>query len=77
MRNRYEVVYVDGRGAEQVLTRSLPNGYAGRWKTVKKFAAAVLRRPIRETGTNPMGMTYVVCSVSSPDDGFVGIREIV
>lgn len=75
MRNRYEIVYVDPRGAEQVLTRTLPNGYSGRWKMVKRYAAKVLPHPIRETGENPLGLTYVVGSVSSPGSGFVGIRE--
>jgi len=75
MRNRYEIVYVDPRGAEQVLTRTLPNGYSARWKMVKRYAAKVLPHPIRETGENPLGLTYVVGSVSSPGSGFVGIRE--
>lgn len=75
MRSKYEVVYIDPRGAEQVLTRALPNGYSARWKTVKKFAARVLPAPIRETGENPHGMTFVVSSVSSPGSGLVGIRE--
>lgn len=75
MRNRYEVVYIDPRGAEQILTRMLPNGYSARWKTVKKYAVRVLPAPIRETGENPLGLTYVVGSVSSPGSGFVGIRE--
>jgi hypothetical protein len=76
MRNRFEVVYVDPRGAEQVLTRTLPNGFAGKWKVVKRYAAKVLPHPIRETGQNPLGLTYVVASVSYPDAGIVGIREL-
>lgn len=75
MRERFEVVYIDARGAEQVLTRSLPNGYAAKWKLVKRFAAKVLPAPIRETGENPHGMTYVVASLHRPEAGIVGIRE--
>lgn len=75
MRNRFEVVYYDARGAEQVLTRSLPNGYAGRWRVIKKFAARVLPPPIRETGENPHGLTFVVASTAYPEAGIVGIRE--
>lgn len=75
MRNRFEVVYYDARGAEQVLTRSLPNGYSGRWKVVKKYAARVLPAPIRETGDNPHGLTFVVASTAYPEAGIVGIRE--
>lgn len=75
MRNRFEVVYVDPRGAEQVLTCSLPNGYSAKWKMVKKFAARVLPHPIRETGENPFDLTFVVASTSSPGSGFVGVRE--
>jgi hypothetical protein len=75
MRNRFEVVYVDPRGGEQVLTRTLPNGFSGKWKVVKRYAAKVLPHPIKETGENPLGLTYVVASVSYPGSGFVGIRE--
>lgn len=77
MRNRYEVVYVDAYGKEQVLTRALPNGYSGRWKVVKKFAVRVLPPPIKETGENPSGLTFVVASLAYPEAGFVGIRECV
>lgn len=75
MRNKFEIVYIDPRGAEQVLTRALPNGYAARWKLVKRYAARVLPSPIRETGENPAGLSFVVGSVSSPGSGLVGIRE--
>jgi hypothetical protein len=76
MRERFEIVYIDPRGAEQVLTRALPNGFAARWKIVKRYAARVLPHPIRETGNNPLGLSFVVGSLSSPDSGFVGIREV-
>lgn len=75
MRDQYEIVYVDARGAEQVLSRIVPNGYAARWKVVKKHAARVLKHPVDGTLTNPRGMTFVVASVNDPDDGYVGIRE--
>jgi hypothetical protein len=76
MRNRFEIVYIDPRGAQQVLTRALPNGYSARWKMVKAYAARVLPPPIRETGENPFGMSFVVSSLAYPEAGFVGVREV-
>ena len=76
MRNRFEIVYIDRYGAEQILTRALPSGYSARWKIVKAYAARVLPPPIRETGENPAGLSFVVGSASVPGSGFVGTREI-
>lgn len=75
MRDRFEVIYIDPRGAEQVLSYTVPNGYAGRWKTVKKLASRVLPPPVRETRENPNGLTFVVESVPYPEAGVVGIRD--
>jgi len=75
MRDRFEIVYVDGRGAAQVVSRAVPNGYSARWKAVKGVASRLLPHPVRETGENPQGMCFVVSSVAYPEAGIVGVRE--
>ncbi len=75
MRDRFEIVYVDARGEEQILSRAVPNGYSARWQLVKRHAARLLPPPVREARENPRGLTFVVASTIAPDDGFVGVRE--
>lgn len=74
MRRNLEVVYVDGRGAIQVMSRSVPKGLKDRWGMTKRLAAAVLRGPLVEDLDTP-GYTFGVRSRTHPDDGFVAIRE--
>lgn len=75
MRDQYEIVHVSSSGAEQILSRTVPNGYADRWQLVKKLAVDVLPYPVKETGENPHGLSFVVANLAYPEAGVVGIRE--
>ena len=74
MRRDLEIVYVDGRGAIQVLGRAVPKGLRDRWGMTKRLAALVLREPLVEDMDQP-GYRCAFRSAAHPDDGFVAIRE--
>lgn len=73
MRDRFEIVCIDEDQHARVLSRSVPNKYAKRWKMVKALAVVTIGAPLEEANDNKQGLLF---AVRSPfHRSIIGIRE--